>query len=184
MERKSELGQAFAALLQRIEAASPPDQIKQVHDRLGAALDEHAGLADILTGKAVLGVPLHPALVHFPIGATFAAAVLDVCLGRQADRATTVVQGFALASVMPTAVAGLADFLQSRHDPRINALGSAHAAAASIASTMSLASFSCRLRGRSGQARGLLLAACLGYLAAGAFGGELVYRRQASRRRA
>src|SRR4051794_4983966 len=63
--------------------------------------------ADALHG-VWLGHPLHPVLTDIPIGSWVGAAVLDTMPGQQ--RAATSLVGLGLATAVPTAVTGVADW--------------------------------------------------------------------------
>jgi nitrite reductase/ring-hydroxylating ferredoxin subunit/uncharacterized membrane protein len=78
---------------------------------------------DLLSGVAV-GHPLHPALVTVPIGAFTSAVVLDLT-GREQSAARTLV-GLGLLSSVPTALAGLSDWSDTRGAER--RVGLAHLA--------------------------------------------------------
>ena len=162
----------ITGLMRKIMDSEPPAFITDVHDQVDALLDDYPEIRTLLEGREITGTPLHPALVHFPIGATFSAAVLDLGGSRVA---TTAVQSFAVLAALPTAAAGLADYLSARDDKKVATIGSAHAAAAAIGTTLLGASTLSRLGRSHGAARVLLWGACLGYLAAGMLGGELVY---------
>lgn len=88
-----------------------------VLDKPSEALDAVASripagpVKDLLSGVAV-GHPLHPALVAVPIGAFTSATVLDLT-GREQSAARTLV-GFGLLSSVPTALAGLSDWSDTR----------------------------------------------------------------------
>jgi len=113
--------------------------------------------ADALHG-VWLGQPLHPAVNGVPVGCWASAAVLDFVPGAQ--RASRALIALGLASAMPVAAAGLADWsVLHREQQRV---GLAHASAGAGAGTLFAASLAARLTGR--QRAGRLLA--LGGLAA------------------
>ena len=78
---------------------------------------------DVLSGVAI-GHPLHPVLVTVPIGAFTSAVVLDLT-GREQSAARTLV-GLGLLSSVPTALAGLSDWSDTRGPER--RVGMAHLA--------------------------------------------------------
>jgi nitrite reductase/ring-hydroxylating ferredoxin subunit/uncharacterized membrane protein len=127
---------------------------------------------DALTGT-VLGHPLHPVLIAFPIGSWSAATVLDICRGDRDARRMLV--GFGLLAALPTALAGASDWLSTTGGAR--RLGLAHAAGNSGALALETLSWLARRHGRHG--RGTLLSlAATGFLGAGIWLGEhLVYGR-------
>lgn len=140
-------------------------------DRLLA--DETASAA--LTGQSGTGHPLHPGLVHLPIGGAAAAVVLEIAgLGRL-RAASTVVTGFTVLAALPSAAAGLADWSQARESRKVRRLGAVHAAVAATGTALSILSLLARVRGGHGSARLLVFGAAAAYTAAGFLGGDLVY---------
>jgi nitrite reductase/ring-hydroxylating ferredoxin subunit/uncharacterized membrane protein len=121
------------------------------------------------------GHALHPALVQVPLGSWLSATVLDLLPGRR-DAARTLV-GVGVASALPAAVAGWADW--SDLHPQQQRVGVVHAGSNLVAVTLQLASWRARRQGR--QARGVLLSlAALTAGGAGAYlGGHLAYRQGA-----
>lgn len=128
---------------------------------------------DALRGRW-LGHPLHPLLTDLPIGFFTAANLLDLC-GRRARTAADLMVAAGLATALPTAASGLADWrAQRKPEQRI---GVVHAAANAAATLLYGLSLLARLRRH--RFRGVLLAMA-GAAAAtvgGYLGGELVYRR-------
>ncbi len=131
--------------------------------------------AALATAKAASGLPLHPALVHFPIGGAFSAAVVDL-LGMGA--AAGALSAFTAVTAAPTVVAGLADYAEIDERPA-QRLAGAHFAAAATGTSLVVASLGFRLAGASGLARVLLWGGCAAYGAAGMLGGHLVYGERA-----
>ena len=125
----------------------------------------------LASAKAASGLPLHPALVHFPIGGAFSAAVVDA-LGMGAAAGT--LSAFTALTAAPTVVAGLADYAAIEDRPT-QRLAGAHFAAAATGTSLVVASLAFRLAGASGLARVLLWGGCAAYGAAGMLGGHLVY---------
>lgn len=140
-------------------------------------IERHRTIYDALTGESLTGHPIHPALVHFPIGLTVAAAVLEV-LGRQRHRpAITLLSGIAVSVAIPTAVTGLAEWARGRQDKRQRRVGALHAVAAEAGTTLASMSLVFRLRHAHTAARWMLFAATAAYTTAGFLGGDLVYGR-------
>jgi nitrite reductase/ring-hydroxylating ferredoxin subunit/uncharacterized membrane protein len=116
--------------------------------------------------KSVLnGTPfrhrLHPALVVVPLGAWTTAVLLDAVEGRAGRRTrpglrngADLALAFGVVSALPTALAGLADWVDTNGTPR--RLGVAHA----LANTAGLSAFSASLalRGAGARSAGKLLA--------------------------
>jgi nitrite reductase/ring-hydroxylating ferredoxin subunit/uncharacterized membrane protein len=118
-----------------------------------------------------LGHPLHPALTDVPIGAWATGAMLDL-VGAEgpADAAMTV----GVLAAVPTAVAGVADWLDAGDEPRI--VGFLHGALNTIGLGFIIGSLFARRADHRGlgiglSTTGLTLAAISAWL-----GGDLVYR--------
>lgn len=148
-EHATALDRAARALSGAVRRAAPP----------GPAADALHGVW--------LGQPLHPAVNGIPAGCWTSAAVLDFLPGTQ--RATRVLIALGLASAMPVAAAGLADWsVLHREQQRV---GLAHAAAAAGAGSLFAASLATRLAGRQ-RAGQLLTLGGLAALAAGTYLGR------------
>jgi nitrite reductase/ring-hydroxylating ferredoxin subunit/uncharacterized membrane protein len=105
--------------VERAAVLDPPSEaLDAVVSRLRAG-----PVKDLLSGVA-LGHPLHPVLVTVPIGAFTGAVVLDLT-GREQSAARTLV-GLGLLSSVPTALAGLTDWSDTRGAER--RVGMAHLA--------------------------------------------------------
>lgn len=132
------------------------------------------------------GVPfrhrVHPALIVWPLGAWTTAALLDLLDGLSSDDTKPGIRksadasiAFGIAGALPTAAAGLADWVDTYdHHRRV---GIAHALLNSAALALYTASLGLRLAGGKGRGGAWTLAG-LGYgivLLSGALGGELVY---------
>ncbi len=153
------------------------ERLARALDPVGDELESHREIYDTLTGESLTGHPLHPALVHFPIGITMAATALEVAGWGRFRSATTVLCGITVAVAVPTAVTGLAEWTRGRKEPRQRRVGVLHAAAAATGTTLSLLSFVFRLTRAHGAARVFLFGAAVAYGAAGFLGGDLVYGR-------
>lgn len=162
-------------VLAKLAAHPIAEDVAKVLDPAAAALEDHRELYDVLTGESLTGHPIHPALVHMPIGITMAAAALEVAgLGRF-KASTTVLTGLTVAFAIPTAVTGIAEWARGRDDMRQRTVGALHAVAASTGTTMATLSLICRLIGAHGMGRVLLFGAAGAYAGAGFIGGDLVY---------
>jgi nitrite reductase/ring-hydroxylating ferredoxin subunit/uncharacterized membrane protein len=128
---------------------------------------------DFLNGT-FLGHPLHPVLTDLPIGAFSFAALFDAAtIGRKRpSKAATTLMLVGLASVPPTAIAGLLDWQHTYGKTKRVGLG--HATMNTLGSVCFVLSLLTRLRGR-GPTR-MLNFAGNGILMASAYmGGHLVY---------
>lgn len=137
------------------------------------------------TAKSVLnGTPwrhrLHPALIVVPLGAWTTAMFLDVLDGLSSGknkesfrRSSDASIALGVVSVLPTAAAGVADWVDlSDHHRRV---GTAHALLNNFALTMYTTSLGLRLAGKRGAG---WATAGLGYgavMLGGALGGEMTY---------
>lgn len=153
------------------------EKVARVLDPIGDQLENHPDIYDTLTGESLTGHPIHPALVHFPIGITVGAAALEVAGWGRFKSATTVLSGIAVTLAVPTAVTGLAEWTRGRPEPRQRRVGVLHASAASTGTTLALLSFVMRLLHAHGAARMFLFGAATAYAVAGFLGGDLVYGR-------
>lgn len=174
MPRYQKVNEAVATLSRKPVV----EKLAQALDPIGDQLENHRDIYDTLTGESLTGHPLHPALVHFPIGVTMGAAALEVVGWGRFKSATTVLSGIAVTMAMPTAVTGLAEWTRGRPEPRQRRVGVLHAAAASTGTSLSLLSFVMRLCNAHGAARVFLFGAAAAYGAAGFLGGDLVYGRE------
>lgn len=120
-----------------------------------------------------LGHPVHPILVHLPLGGWIVAAVLDYAPGADEGAADLALALGTLGGV-GTVATGWADWAQSRGEARRTGL--VHGLLNESALILNVGSLLARRRGRRGLGKALSGAALL-ISGAGAFlGGELVYR--------
>ena len=155
-----------ATIAERIESA-------QALDRPVDALSDFAVRAlppgwrtDVLHGVP-FGQPAHPALVRIPAGCWTSAALLDLCGGQGAERASATLIAAGIIAAVPAAATGLADWSAlHRHQQRV---GLAHAISQTAATALFAGSLLARAAGRRGT--GYLLSA--GGLAAATAGGYL-----------
>ena len=129
---------------------------------------------DLLHGTW-LGHPLHPVLVHLPIGSFMSAAVLDALPGQ--ERAATTLIAVGTVGATPAIAAGLVDWSSlSREQRRV---GLVHAAANTVALGLYAGSLAARLSGKRGLGK-ILGYAGLSVAGAGAYlGGHLSYEQGA-----
>ncbi len=153
------------------------ERLAKVLDSGADEIERHGKIYDSLTGESLTGHPIHPALVHFPIGITVAAAALEVLSRKRHQSAITVLSGLAVSVAVPTAVTGMAEWARGRQDIRQRRVGALHATAAATGTTLASLSFMFRVRHADTAARRLLFAAVAAYLTAGFVGGDLVYGR-------
>jgi nitrite reductase/ring-hydroxylating ferredoxin subunit len=107
-------------------------------------------LKDVLHGTW-LGHPLHPVLIHVPVGSWVSAGMLD--LVPRLRPAATVLIGTGIAGSVPAALSGAADW--SEQGTGVRRLGALHASLNVAALGFYVGSLAARRRGREGL--GLLL---------------------------
>jgi nitrite reductase/ring-hydroxylating ferredoxin subunit/uncharacterized membrane protein len=126
---------------------------------------------DFLSGTW-LGHPLHPLLTDLPIGFWTSAFTLDLVGGRRSRRAATHLVAWGVASAVPTALSGAADWGDTTGPAR--RIGLVHAAANSTALACYVASWWARVRGRHGRGIAYGLAGATAATVGGYLGGHLL----------
>jgi nitrite reductase/ring-hydroxylating ferredoxin subunit len=131
-------------------------------------------VADLLHGTW-LGHPLHPVLIHVPVGSWVSAGILD--LFPPLRPAATVLIGAGVAGAVPASLAGAADW--SEQEIGVRRLGALHATLNSVALGLYAGSLAARARGRG--SLGLVLSyAGLGVAgSSAAIGGHMSYAQAA-----
>ncbi|MEU1535793.1 DUF2231 domain-containing protein [Streptomyces fagopyri] len=158
------------ACIERAAVADPPIRALQ-HAVRALPLGE---VRDLLRGRP-WGHPLHPMLVHVPIGCWLSAAVLDATpTGRSAPAVLTAV---GLAGIAPAAVAGWVDWADLPPDQA--RVGLVHAVTNIAAVALYSASLGARLRGRTRRGKLWSLGGLTAVAVSGALGGHVAYRRTA-----
>jgi nitrite reductase/ring-hydroxylating ferredoxin subunit/uncharacterized membrane protein len=109
---------------------------------------------DLLSGTW-LGHPLHPVLTDVPLGAWVSSFFLDLFGGKRARDASDTLLRLAAVAAIPTAVAGISDWMDTVEEDR--RIGVVHAAGNTLALGFLVLSLRARKRGRRG--RGVLLSA-------------------------
>jgi nitrite reductase/ring-hydroxylating ferredoxin subunit/uncharacterized membrane protein len=105
---------------------------------------------DVLHGTW-LGHPLHPVLVHVPVGSWLSAGVLDAVPPMRP--AATLLIGTGVAASVPAALAGAADW--SEQESGVRRLGALHASLNVVALGLYAGSLTARARGRGALGRAL-----------------------------
>ncbi|WP_329500572.1 Rieske (2Fe-2S) protein [Kitasatospora herbaricolor] len=129
-------------------------------------------LRGVLQGRP-LGHPLHPALVHLPLGAWLSAAVLDCVPG--SERAARVLVATGVVAVAPTALTGWVDWAE-QHEQQMRT-GLLHVASIAAAAGLYGASWAARAQGRDGLGRALGFAGLAAAGSGAAVGGHLAFRQ-------
>lgn len=165
-------------LTQRIERLGALDHVSALLGTVSKAVTWEP-LGPILRGKGT-GHAIHPVLTDLPIGFWTSATVLDLVGGARAQPAARRLTGLGLASVVPTAASGLAEWALT--DGPETRVGSLHAAL-NLASVGGYAlSYGLRVRGRHLAAAGVALVALGIASGAGYLGGHLVTVRKTGSR--
>jgi nitrite reductase/ring-hydroxylating ferredoxin subunit len=132
------------------------------------------GVADFLHGTW-LGHPLHPVLVHGPLGSWISAGLLD--LAPPLRPAATALIGTGVAAAVPASLAGAADW--SDQEVGVRRLGALHAVANTVALGLYIGSLVARGKGRGTLGR-VLSYAGLGVVGgSAAIGGHMSYSQAA-----
>lgn len=161
---------------ERLEAAEGLDRLAEPAHQAVSRLLPPGPVKDVLHG-VWLGHPLHPLLTDLPIGFWTSAFVLDLFGGRRGRSAADALVGLGVASALPTAAAGLADWSELNKPERRS--GAVHAVANIAATGLYALSFFARRAGR--RRRGVLLgiAGATAATVGGFLGGHLTFRRAA-----
>jgi nitrite reductase/ring-hydroxylating ferredoxin subunit len=161
---------SLLGFLDRLADARTFDRVIEPAQRaVGAALKPQV-LKDFLHGSW-LGHPLHPVLVHVPVGTWLSAGVLD--LFPPLRPAATVLIGTGVAAAVPAAASGAADWAEQ--EIGVRRLGVLHASLNTVALGLYVGALAARRTGRG--SLGLLLSyAGLGVAAGSAgVGGHMSY---------
>ena len=144
----------------------PADALTALAERLLASARVDAALRG-----AWLGHALHPLLTDFPLGAWTSTSLLDLFGGRRSRPAATGLLAFGLATALPTAAAGVAEWRATAGGAR--RVGVVHAAVNTTALVLYTSSLAARLRGRQGRASLLSVVGGIVATAGGYLGGHL-----------
>ena len=150
--------------VERLEHARALDGVASALTDLVRRALPVGGVADILHGVP-FGQPAHPALTGLPLGFWTSATVLDYMPG--SERAARTLIALGLATTVPTAAAGWADWSALHREQQ--RVGLVHAASGACASALFAASLLARGMGRTAAGRVL----SIGGLAAATTGGYL-----------
>ena len=161
-------------LAERLAGAEGLDRLAGPAQQTIARLLPRGRLKDTLHG-VWLGHPLHPPLTDLPIGFWTSAFVLDLIGGRRAQPAADALVGIGVATALPTALAGFADW--SELDEPERRTGVVHAAANLAATALYATSFVARRRRHRGAGVALGLIAATAATVGGYLGGHLTFRR-------
>ncbi|MFD7368816.1 Rieske 2Fe-2S domain-containing protein [Nocardiopsis alba] len=160
---------------ERIRAIEDDERLDPAVYRLKAIAERlpEGPVRDFLYGVWT-GHPLHPIMVHLPLGSWVGAVVLDTLPGDHRRSAAALVD-LGLLGVLPTAVSGLADW--SRQHERQQRVGVVHASINGVGTVLFGASCAARRTGRHGWGRAFALAGLGAVGLGGALGGHIAYYR-------
>jgi uncharacterized membrane protein len=156
-----------------IERFERVDAIAKPLGRLAGRIDGRERLASVLLGVPWLGHPLHPVLTDFPIGFWSGAVVLDLLGGERTEAAADTLVGLGIASALPTAAAGLAEY--NRVTKPTTRIATVHAVANTVALACMTGSFAARRSGHRGTGRAFALLGTGALMLGGYLGGHLTY---------
>lgn len=131
--------------LHRLEQARALDPAVAAGDALSSALVAGPVRRAALQG-AWLGHALHPLLIEVPMGTWMSATALDLLGGEDARGGATLLTGIGLASAVPAAVTGWAEYASAGRPER--RVGVVHAAGNAAGMTLQAASLAARVAGR------------------------------------
>jgi uncharacterized membrane protein len=161
-------------VMHRIEGTEELDRARPL---IESAVDAMPGPARRFLSGEWMGHSLHPALTDLPIGFWTSAFVLDLLPTRRTKAAATTFVGLGVATALPTAAAGLVDWMDK--SPEKRRVGVVHLAANATATVLYTASFFSRLRGRRLRGVALGMAGAALATAGGALGGHLAFGESA-----
>jgi len=159
-------------IARQIEDAKGLDPSAEAVARQGERLVPPGALKDLLSGTW-LGHPLHPVLTDVPIGAWFSAGFLDVLGGKDARGAADTLIGLGTLAAIPTALAGLSDWLDTQGGSK--RVGFVHAAGNVGALGLFALSLAARRSGHRGLGIFLSMLASAGVVGTAYLGGHLSF---------
>ncbi len=172
---KQGLPDVAAPLVDAVESIEALDPVGKRVAKAVRALLGAGKVKDALSGTPI-GHALHPLLTDVVIGSFVSASVLDLLGGDESGEAAERLLAVGIASYLPTAATGAADWADSEPlGPSVRRVGIVHAA--SNAAALGFYAASLRARRRGDRGRGKLLALIGGSaLGAGGFlGGHMSY---------
>ena len=160
----------LVGLVQTLERTEAIDAGARVLQPLADAVTRAPAMDAALRGTW-LGHALHPMLTDFPLGAWTSTTLLDLFGGPRARPAATGLLAFGIATAVPTALAGLAEWRAT--DGAARRVGIVHAGINTSALALYTASLVTRLRGHYRAATTLGVAGGVAATAGGYAGGHL-----------
>jgi nitrite reductase/ring-hydroxylating ferredoxin subunit len=166
---------SLLGILDRVADAAAFDRVIEPARRAVQGVLRPQAVKDLLHGTW-LGHPLHPVLVHVPIGSWLSAGLLD--LVPPLRPAATVLIGAGVAGAVPASLSGAADW--SEADIGVRRLGALHAAANTAALGLYVGSLVARGKDRGALGRVLSYAGLGVASASAAVGGHMSYAQAAA----
>ncbi len=151
------------------------DRLADVLERAAGAILPSGRLLEELRGRS-LGHALHPVLTDLPIGFWAAASLLDLTGPKKHADAARRLVGAGVLLVVPTALAGLADWVRLR-SPASRRVGTAHATLNVLGGGIFTTSWVLRRRGRTGAGAAVALLGNVVVSISGQLGGHLTLVR-------
>jgi nitrite reductase/ring-hydroxylating ferredoxin subunit/uncharacterized membrane protein len=162
-------------LTERLGTVSSLDAVAEPFTRaVKRVTPPRSWLKDALSGSP-LGHPVHPLLTDVSIGCLTSASVLDLVGGPPAAAAADRLLALGLASAVPTALAGAADWSDTHGETK--RIGVVHAASNAVGLALYGLSGLARRRGRRGRGVVYALAGMSVMTVGGYLGGHLSYTR-------
>jgi nitrite reductase/ring-hydroxylating ferredoxin subunit len=165
---------SLMGILDRVADADVFDKVIEPARRAVRGALKPRAVQDFLRGTW-LGHPLHPVLVHVPVGSWVSAGLLDLIPPLRP--AATVLIGAGVAGAVPAALTGAADWVEQ--DAGVRRLGALHAAANTAAVGLYVGSLAARGAGRGGLGRALAYAGLGVATGSAAVGGHMSYAHSA-----
>lgn len=161
---------SLMGILDRVADVAVFDKVLEPARRAVQGALRPRAVQDFLRGTW-LGHPLHPVLVHVPVGSWVSAGLLDLIPPMRP--AATVLIGAGVAGAVPAALSGAADWTEQ--DVGVRRLGALHAAANTAAVGCYVGSLAARASGRGGVGRVLSYAGLGLATGSAAIGGHMSY---------
>jgi predicted membrane protein DUF2231 len=166
---------AYTRLLRRLERSTTWDGAIEAVAPVADHLIARAPVRRFFHGDAT-GVPLHGILTDAPLGAWFIAMYFDLFSDEASRLAATRLVGLGVATAVPTAVAGWAEW--ARADRATRRLGMTHAALQGLSALVFVTSWAARRRGHHRLGVALARLGSVPNLAGNFLGGSMGSRRR------
>jgi len=163
----------FRFVADAVERAESLDQTSDKVADVAAKAVPTGFVREVLSGTW-LGHPLHPLLTDIPIGAWLAAGFLDVFGGEESRTAARKLVGLGALAAVPTALAGVADWVDT-DDKAARRVGFLHGAGNATVLGLYLLSWRARRKGHQGRGVALAMAAGGGLVGTAYLGGHLSF---------